>query len=258
MVHVSSVDALGIGSPELPADEGRPGALNELSLELRAGEILGIAGVSGNGQRELAEVIAGILAPAGGTIKVDGTPVSRSSPKAMQARGVADIPEDRIGAGLLTGLPLSDSMILPRVEQMPFSRHGFLRRGAIRTFMAEQIARFNIKVAHPDIRTGTLSGGNLQKALLARELAWDPMVLVAAQPTRGLDVAAQDFVHEQFLDLCARGRAVLLISEDLEELFAISDRIAVMYEGRIIEVLPASEATAAKVGLLMTGVREAA
>ncbi|MDH3472965.1 MAG: ATP-binding cassette domain-containing protein, partial [Rhodospirillales bacterium] len=222
------------------------------------GEILGLAGVSGNGQRELAEVIAGILEPDSGTIEVDGETVARPSPKAMQARGVADIPEDRIGAGLLTGLPLSDSMALPRIDQAPFSRHGILRRGAIRDFVVRQIERFNIKAERPEVRTGTLSGGNLQKALLARELAWGPLVLVAAQPTRGLDVAAQEFVHRQFLDLRARGRAVLVISEDLEELFAVSDRIAVIYEGRILGVLGTEEASVARVGLLMTGVREAA
>jgi simple sugar transport system ATP-binding protein len=237
---------------------GRPATLSEVSLELRGGEILGVAGVSGNGQRELAEVIAGILEPTAGRIHVAGEAVSRPSPKVMQALGVADIPEDRIGAGLLTGLPLGDSMALPRIDQAPFSRHGFLSRGAIRGFVAEQIERFGIKAEGAEVRTGTLSGGNLQKALLARELAWDPLVLVAAQPTRGLDVAAQEFVHRQFLDLRARGRAVLVISEDLEELFAISDRIAVMFEGRVLEVLDAAEATAARIGLLMAGVREAA
>jgi simple sugar transport system ATP-binding protein len=237
---------------------GQPAALSEVSLELRGGEILGVAGVSGNGQRELAEVIAGILAPTAGRIEVDGEPVPRPSPKAMQGRGVADIPEDRIGAGLLGGLPLGDSMALPRIDRPPFSRHGFLNRGAIRAFVTEQILRFGIKAEGPEVRTGTLSGGNLQKALLARELAWNPLVLVAAQPTRGLDVAAQEFIYNEFLELRARGRAVLVISEDLEELFELSDRIAVMFEGRVIDVLAAAEATAARVGLLMAGVREAA
>jgi simple sugar transport system ATP-binding protein len=237
---------------------GQPAALSEVSLALRGGEILGVAGVSGNGQRELAEVIAGIRAPTAGRIEVDGQAVPRPSPKAMQSRGVADIPEDRIGAGLLGGLPLGDSMALPRIDRPPFSRYGILDRGAIRAFVAEQIRRFGIKAEGPEVRTGTLSGGNLQKALLARELAWDPMVLVAAQPTRGLDVSAQEFVYNEFLDLRARGRAVLVISEDLEELFQISDRIAVMFEGRVMAILDAAEATAARIGLLMAGVREAA
>jgi simple sugar transport system ATP-binding protein len=237
---------------------GRPAALCDVSLELRAGEILGVAGVSGNGQRELAEVIAGIREPARGRIAVDGKVVTRPSPKRMQALGVADIPEDRIGAGLLSGLSLADSMVLPRIDQPPFSRRGLLSRGAMRSFVERQIMRFGIKAAGPEVRTGTLSGGNLQKALLARELAWNPIVLIAAQPTRGLDVAAQEFVHGEFLDLRARGRSVMVISEDLAELFAISDRIAVMFEGRVIAVVSTAEATVQRIGLLMAGVREAA
>jgi ABC-type uncharacterized transport system ATPase subunit len=233
-------------------------ALDHVSLEVRGGEILAIAGVSGNGQRELAEVIAGVIPPVSGRIEVDGKPVRRDGPKAMQALGVATIPEDRIGSGLLSGLPLSDSMVLPRVEQAPFSRHGVLDRGAIGDFVRDQIERFGIKATGADVRTGTLSGGNLQKALLARELAWDPLVLVAAQPTRGLDVAAKEFVQRRFVDQRDRGRCVVLISEDLEEIFEIADRIAVMYEGRIVAVLDAGRTNVGEVGLLMAGATEAA
>ncbi len=232
---------------------GRPVALQDLSLAVHGGEILGIAGVSGNGQRELAEVIAGVAAPGAGRVAVDGKVVQRPSPRVLQRLGVASIPEDRIGAGLITGLPLSDSMVLPRIGDRRFSRFGILKRKAIRDFASEQIATFDIKAAGPEVRTGTLSGGNLQKALLARELAFDPLVLVVAQPTRGLDVAAREFVHRQFLDLRARGRGVVAISEDLEELFEISDRIAVVYEGRVLAVLDAAETSVAQVGLLMAG-----
>ncbi|MCH8155403.1 MAG: ATP-binding cassette domain-containing protein, partial [Proteobacteria bacterium] len=235
------------------AAPGHPVALEDLSLAVHGGEILGIAGVSGNGQREFAEVTAGMLAPVAGRIEVDGKVVRRPSPRAMRRLGVAQIPEDRIGVGLLTTLPLSDSMVLPRVGERRFSRFGILNRAAIKAFVAEQIENFDIKAAGPDVRTGTLSGGNLQKALLARELAFDPLVLVAAQPTRGLDVAAKEFVHRKFLELRARGRGVIVISEDLEELFEIADRIAVMYEGRILDVVPAAEASVARVGLLMAG-----
>jgi simple sugar transport system ATP-binding protein len=232
--------------------------LRDLSLSLRAGEILGIAGVSGNGQRELAEVIVGMLPLAAGTIAVQGMAVSKPSPRAMQAAGVVHIPEDRIGAGLLSASPLADSMVLSRIRGRPFSRAGVIDRAAVRRFVTEQIERFGIRASGPEARTGTLSGGNLQKALLARELAFDPLVLVAAQPTRGLDVAAREFVHRQFLSQRARGRAVLLISEDLEELFELSDRIAVMFEGRIVATLPAAEADSARIGLLMAGAAEAA
>jgi simple sugar transport system ATP-binding protein len=232
---------------------GRPVALQDLSLTLHGGEILGIAGVSGNGQRELAEVIAGVTVARAGRVAVDGQVVKRPSPRVLRRLGVASIPEDRIGAGLLTALPLSDSMVLPRLGERRFSRFGILNRKAVRDFAAERIAAFDIKAAGPEARTGTLSGGNLQKALLARELAFDPLVLVAAQPTRGLDVAAREFVHRQFLSLRARGRGVIVISEDLEELFEICDRIAVLYEGRVLAVLDPAETSVAQVGLLMAG-----
>ncbi len=232
---------------------GHPMALTDITLEVRGGEILGIAGVSGNGQRELAEVIGGTLKPSGGRIEVGGMTVLRGGARSMRRLGVAVVPEDRIGAGLATTMTLADSMILPRVSEAPFSRLGVLRRSEVRRFAGEQIARFGIRAAGTEVRTGTLSGGNLQKALLARELAFDPLVLVAAQPTRGLDVGARDFVHRQLLELRGRGRAVIVISEDLEELFEIADRIAVMYEGRIAAILPRAEADPGRVGLLMAG-----
>ena len=163
-----------------------------------------------------------------------------------------------MGTGLITSLPLSVSMVLSRVGEARFSRFGILKHRAVGQFVREQIAAFDIRAGGPEVRTGNLSGGNLQKALLARELAWDPLVLLAAQPTRGLDVAAAQFVHQQFLELRAKGRGLLVISEDLEELFALSDRIAVMFEGRVMAVLPIAEATVRKVGMLMAGVREAA
>ena len=250
LLHLSRVSLAGTRE--------RPAPLEDVTLSLRGGEIVGVAGVSGNGQRELAEVISGTLAPSRGHIEVDGIPVERPTRRIMQRLGVASIPEDRIGEGLLTTLPLSDSMILPRVRQSPFSRFSWLIRAAIRKFVLEQMQRFDIRAAGPDVRTGTLSGGNLQKALLARELAFEPLVLVAAQPTRGLDVAARDFVHARFLELRGRGRSVLIISEDLEELFSVSDRIVVMYEGCLVGDVPVSEASIADIGLLMSGGKQAA
>jgi general nucleoside transport system ATP-binding protein len=237
------------GTPDRPV-------LKNVSLEVHAGEIVGLAGVSGNGQSQLAQVIAGVLPPFSGTIEIDGKVLARPTVKQIKACGVGRVPEDRMGTGLITTLPLSDCMVLPRVDQPPFSRFGVLNRRAIRDFVAEQVAHFKIKTAGVDVRTGTLSGGNLQKALLARELAWNPLVLLVAQPTRGIDVGAGEFVHRQFLDLRARGRGLLVISEDLEELFTLSDRIAVIYEGRIMDVIPVAEATAQRVGLLMAGFRE--
>jgi general nucleoside transport system ATP-binding protein len=230
-----------------------PMALKDVSLSVRGGEIFGIVGVSGNGQRELAEVIGGTLETSGGRIEVAGKAVTGAGARTMQRLGVAHVPEDRLGAGLLGALPLTDSMILPRVGQTPFSRLGILNHSAARRFVAAQIEKFGIRAPGPEARTGTLSGGNLQKALLARELAFEPLVLVAAQPTRGLDVAAKEFVQRQLLALRARGRAVIVISEDLEELFEIADRIAVIYEGRILDIVPVAEADVARIGLLMAG-----
>ena len=232
--------------------------LREVSLLLCAGEIVGVAGVSGNGQRELADLLAGTLAHDRGTIEVDGIAVTEPTPKRMQALSIGRVPEDRLTTGMIAAMPLAESMALPWVGTAPFSRAGLLDRNAIRRFAAEQIERFDIRTSGPDARTGTLSGGNLQKALLARELAHNPNILVASQPTRGIDVGATEFIHAQFLALRARGGAVLLISEDLEELFALSDRIVVMYRGRIMADLPVAAASVERVGLLMAGVEERA
>lgn len=227
--------------------------LKDLSLTLHAGEILGIAGVAGNGQRELAEVIAGTLSPLAGRIEVNGVAVDHLDPRRAQELRIGRIPEDRIGTGLLMQSPLADSMALPRIGAPPFSRRGLLDRRAIRGFAEAEIARYAIRTPGPLARTGTLSGGNLQKALLARELAWDPLVVIAAQPTRGLDVGATQFVQGKFLELRAAGRGLIVISEDLEELFQISDRIAVMSGGRILGDFPIAEASIAAIGLLMAG-----
>jgi simple sugar transport system ATP-binding protein len=249
------------GAPLLILDGVSTGGavpLDGVSLELRAGEIVGIAGVSGNGQRELADVVAGILRPSAGILTVAGIRVDAPDPRIMQKLRVGRVPEDRLTTGMIGALPLAESMALPWVGTAPFSRHGLLDRRAMRRFAEDQIARFDIRTSGPDARTGTLSGGNLQKALLAREMARDPLVLLAAQPTRGIDVGATEFIHGEFLKLRSEGGAVLLISEDLEELFQLSDRIAVMFRGRIVADLPVEEASVERVGLLMAGVEEKA
>ena len=232
--------------------------LKQVSLTIRAGEILGIAGVSGNGQRELADLIAGILPTDTGMVSVGGHVVTDVSPRRMQRLRIGRVPEDRLAVGMISSLSLADSMALPWINRAPFSRRGLLDRKAIRRFAESQIRDFDIRTSGPEARTGTLSGGNLQKALLARELAMDPTLLVAAQPTRGIDIGASEFVHQQLLDLRARGGGVLLISEDLEELFALSDRIAVMYDGRLMADLPIAAESVERIGLLMAGVSEGA
>lgn len=233
-------------------------ALRDVSLSLRGGEILGIAGVSGNGQRALADVISGMLKPASGTMTIAGQQVTAYTPSEVQALGLGRIPEDRMTTGLVTNLPLADSMVLPRIGTPSFSQKGLLRPGAIRAFAEEQIKAYDIRCPGPMVRAGALSGGNLQKALLARELAFDPKVLIVAQPTRGLDIGAAHFIHEKFLDLRGRGCGIVVIGEDLEELLTLSDRIAVMYEGRIVGTLDAADATIARLGMLMTGAEQAA
>jgi simple sugar transport system ATP-binding protein len=257
LVYVGRV-LLQLSNISLGGERGLPAALAGVSLTVHGGEIVGVAGVSGNGQRELAEVIAGLRVPSGGHMAVDGVAADRATPRSMQKLGVSSVPEDRIGAGLLSAAPLAESMLLTRMGEAPFSRYGWLNFGAIRRWVLDQMQRFDIRAPGPDIRTGTLSGGNLQKALLARALAFDPLVLVAAQPTRGLDMAARDFVHGQFLGLRGAGRAVLVISEDLEELFALSDRIVVMYEGQLVGDVATGQTSISEIGLLMTGGRQAA
>jgi simple sugar transport system ATP-binding protein len=227
--------------------------LDDVSLAVRRGEIVGIAGVSGNGQRALADVISGMLAPSEGRMAIAGKGVSRFTPQEVQALGLGRIPEDRMTTGLVTSLPLADSFVLPRIGTGRFSRSGLLKPAAIRAFAEEQIAAYDIRCPGPMVRASALSGGNLQKVLLARELAFDPEVLIAAQPTRGLDIGASRFVHEKFLALRANRCGILLISEDLEELLALSDRIAVMYGGRIVGVLDSGEASVTRLGMLMTG-----
>ena len=255
-VSVKGEIVLELAGVSTGSDDGMP--LRKLNLAVRGGEILGIAGVSGNGQKALANVIAGTLAPSEGHVTVRGRQMTRFSPTEMMALGVGRIPEDRMTEGLVTALPLADSMVLPRIGDPAFSRNGMLRPGAIIAFAQEQIRAFDIRCPGPTVRAGSLSGGNLQKALLARELAFDPAVLIAAQPTRGLDIGAARFVHEKFLALRAKGGGLVVISEDLEELLALSDRIAVMYEGRIAGMVDAEDATVERIGLLMSGVREAA
>ncbi len=227
--------------------------LKGINLSVQGGEILGIAGVSGNGQKELADVIAGVLSHTEGSIEVKGEIIPKASPRLMQKLKIGRIPEDRMTTGLVTSLPLYVSMVLPWIRRSIFSRFGILRKNEILSFTGKMIKRFAIQAKDPEVKAGTLSGGNLQKVLLARELAFEPEVLMASQPTRGLDVAAAGFVHRQFLSLREKGAAIILISEDLEELFALSDRIVVMYEGRIAGETKINDASAEDIGLLMAG-----
>jgi ABC-type uncharacterized transport system ATPase subunit len=230
-------------------DEKGLQALREVTFDVRAGEILGVAGVSGNGQKQLVEILCGLRQPSSGSILVDGKNVAGKTPTEISAAGVGRVPEDR-HEGVVGEMTVYENLALDHLDD--FVHNGMLDRKAMLKQAGSLIQQFQIKAKVRD-RVRTLSGGNLQKVLLARVLSRHPKVLVVPQPTRGLDVGASDYIRQQLLEQRERGAAVLLISEDLEEIMALSDRIAVIYEGQITGILPAHEATPQKLGLLMGG-----
>ncbi len=233
-------------------DRGLP-ALQGASFEVRAGEIVGIAAVAGNGQSELAEVITG-LRPATGRVTVDGTSVGDQPPKVAISSGVSHVPEDRTGVGSAPNLSMVDNLILRRFRSAPLSRGPFMDSGAARTMAEGLRGTYAISAPTIDSPARILSGGNLQRLILAREIDAAPTLLVAVQPTRGLDVGAIEGVHELLLGLRERGTATLLISEELDELLALADRVLVMYEGRVAGSFDNPGADDIdQIGLLMTG-----
>jgi simple sugar transport system ATP-binding protein len=231
-------------------------ALRGVSLAVRAGEILGLAGVSGNGQRELAQVISGLREPTAGRVILDGENVTNASPAVLIEKGVAYIPEERMKDGIIRDFSVEENLILREPQKYPYARAGFFRFKAIAERSRELVQNFSVKTPTLETPAKNLSGGNIQKLILARELSRRPSVVIAAQPTRGLDVGAIEYVHRTLIDQRDRGTATLLISEDLDEILALSDRIAVIFEGRIMGELQRDEATAERLGLLMAGVEE--
>jgi ABC-type uncharacterized transport system ATPase subunit len=223
------------------------------SMHVREGEILGIAGVSGNGQSELAEAITGMRPVEGGRVSLLGNDVAHLSVGERRARGMAHIPEDRLTTGLNLETTLDENVVVTRYEEPAFSRYWLLLRTAIRRLAATIVERFSIAAARPGEGIATLSGGNLQKVVLGRELSGEPKFILANQPTRGLDVGSIEFVHQTLIGARDRGAAILLISVELEEIRALSDRIAVLYRGRIVGEMPAAAATEAELGVLMAG-----
>ncbi len=235
-------------------DQWRPGHRPAaFDLTVSSGEIVGIAGVSGNGQVSLAETLAGLRHAAAGVVRTDGKEFRASGPKIGPETGVAYIPEDRIGAGFAGSLSAAENMVLSRFRQPPFSRHGWLNQTAISQFATSLFGRYDIRPPDPKTRMTLFSGGNQQKAIVAREIALSPRVLIIAQPTRGLDVAAASFIHRQLIELKTQGCAIVMISEDLDELFQLSDRIAVIYDGAIVLDQASEFLTIAEVGLAMSG-----
>ncbi|MEM7771325.1 MAG: ABC transporter ATP-binding protein [Cyanobacteria bacterium P01_A01_bin.37] len=238
-------------------------AVRGISFHLHAGEILGIAGVDGNGQRELADAIAGLTPITSGTIDFpqprDATPgnatPSNATPSNAKRAGitVGYIPEDRQSQGLVLSFSIARNLILKAFRQLPFCKNWLLRQSAIRDHALRAIQRFDIRAQHSSLKASQLSGGNQQKVILARELAGEPQLIIAMQPTRGLDIGATDYVQTRLLEQRDRGAAILYISTELEEVMAMSDRLAVLYNGQFVDVLAGEDATVGLVGLLMTG-----
>lgn len=230
-------------------------ALKDITLEVRSGEILGLAGVSGNGQRELAEVITGLRMPTEGRVFLEGEDISLLSVAERTDRMLSYIPEERMRDGMIRNFTVAENLILREHDKVPYASTGFLDLKAIARHTDVLIDEYNVKTPSQETLVKSLSGGNIQKLVLARELSRKPRVIIAAQPTRGLDIGATEYVHQQLLQQRGGGAATLLISEDLDEILGISDRIAVIYEGEIMGILDAGEATADKLGLLMAGVQ---
>jgi simple sugar transport system ATP-binding protein len=236
-------------------DHGRP-AVRDVTLAVHAGETVGVAGVAGNGQRELAEALAGLRAVSRGRIVLDGRDVSRLPVRTRIERGLGYLPGDRRRVGTAPDLSIAQNLALKSFRQPRFGSVFWQDRGAVRREAGRLMAEFRITGAGPDAPVGVLSGGNLQKVLLARELTLPGQALVAEAPTRGLDVGAARFVHDALRAASRAGRAVLLVSEDLDELLLLSDRIAVMFGGELMGVIPAGAASREELGLLMAGTRD--
>jgi simple sugar transport system ATP-binding protein len=240
------------GSLTVLTPHARP-LVDNVSLVVHSGEIVGIAGVAGNGQTELVEALIGLRLPDNGSVKVQGIDVTAGGVDAHRAAGLAYIPEDRATVG--TALPASaaDNLAMGFHRRPPLSRGGRLDQAAVERWARMLIEKFSIRLQSEKLPVGTLSGGNLQKVVVARELSHEAAVLIAEQPTRGVDVGAIEFIHGQLLAERRRGCAILLISAELSEILALSDRILVMYEGRILAEVPAEKANEETLGLLMAG-----
>lgn len=228
-------------------------ALYDVSLEVKAGEILGIAGVAGNGQAELEQVIAGLRKATAGRVSICGKDVTNAAPKEVGCCGLAHIPSDRYRMGMLSDFTIAENLVLQRIGQKPFTKRGWLNWKAIRQQAEELVKSFDVRTPTIEMPAGKLSGGNAQKMILARELARQPRVLISAQPTRGLDVSAIEYVHRQLIAQRDAGVAILLFSTELQEILTLSDRIAVMYEGRVVGLVDIDQADVNELGLMMAG-----
>ena len=230
--------------------------VKDFSLAIRSGEIVGIAGVDGNGQTELVEAITGLRKIESGSVLFKGEDITSLSIKDRNDRGLGHIPEDRQKRGLVLGAPLTTNMVIKDFDRPPFSRKGLLDQEAIREYSASIVKEFDVRSGEGiDSLAGKLSGGNQQKAIIGREITKDPDVLIAVQPTRGLDVGAIEFIHKALVTQRDKGKAVLLVSFELDEIFNLSDRIAVINAGRLVDIVKTEDTDVHKVGLMMAGIK---
>ncbi len=238
-------------------DQRHQVSVDGVSFEVKGGEVLGIAGVQGNGQTELIEAITGLRPVQSGKVVIGGEDFTGASPRRVTEAGVAHVPEDRQRDGLVLPFPVEDNLILNTYYLPPFAKGAVLQEGKIRESADQRINEFDIRTPGASTHAGSLSGGNQQKVIVAREFSRPIKLLIAAQPTRGLDVGSIEYIHGRLIQKRDEGCAILLISTELDEILGLSDRIAVMYRGEIVETLDASQATKEGLGLLMAGVKPA-
>jgi len=232
-------------------------AVRGASLEVCAGEIVGIAGVQGNGQTELVEAITGLRRSLSGHVRIEGVDLTNASPRRITEAGISHVPEDRQKNGMVYAFPVRDNLSLQQYYEPPFAKGILTDAQAVDEYAEKLVEKFDVRTPGIYTRMGSLSGGNQQKTIIARELSRDCKVLIAAQPTRGLDVGSIEFIHKQIVRMRDNGTAVLLVSAELDEILSLSDRVAVMFGGRIVAILPIEEADRSTVGLLMAGVKKA-
>jgi simple sugar transport system ATP-binding protein len=229
-------------------------ALDGVSFDVRAGEILGVAGVQGNGQTELVEALTGLRSPFAGQVLINGTDTTHASPRRIVELGIAHVPEDRQRDGLVLSYPVADNMVLNTYYLSPFAQGVVIRETEVNKVAADRVKQFDVRTPGITTSAGSLSGGNQQKVIIARELSRPIKLLIASQPTRGLDVGSIEYIHGRIIEKRDDGCAVLLVSTELDEILALADRIAVMYRGRVVAVVDRSEVTKEYLGLLMAGV----
>jgi simple sugar transport system ATP-binding protein len=237
----------------ITVEERKMPRLREVNLRLRRGEILGICGVEGNGQTELIETVTGLRTPQAGAVLVKGNNVAHAGPRAMLEMGVAHISEDRSARGLIGPFPISNNIVLGYHRVKQFCGRGRLHWPVIEDYAGKTAENYDVRTESIFTPIQSLSGGNQQKVMIARALAQNPDIIVAAQPTRGVDIGAIEYIHRKLLDMRDAGKAILLISAEIDEIFALSDTIAVLYEGRVAAQGPASSFDEKRLGLLMTG-----